>query len=518
MNIKNKNIEFEEICKNGNLESAILLLNKYPEIIIKSSFENIIYDDSDDDCEFYENIYYNDKYNALQNACLNGNLDLVKLIFTKFPDINYCIRGYHKGTDKSFLCCCNSGNIKLVKWYINKFNDIDLAGDCDDIIIRSCKSENLELLQWILVKIPNVEKNISDINNIIETLAYCKNYDLLIFTFERFYNLYNNKVLFDYLCDAKNIEALKWILYNQGLTFKIKDKHIKTLLYIHKKEDYDTVDLLFNNFYNIKNYIIGDDMIRIYKKLEYACNSNNLEYAKSIFENYKDVFVNPYSFNKYYNSDDEYFSSDDDESSSDDEIQENILNIKENILENAIVQGNLEMVKWIYSIFYEIRPLRNITYGYENDIHFLDCCGSGNIELIKWYIEDKYADKDRYNPIIREICKVNSLELLEFVIERMQNIDNYINIFTIIIDCENQDLIKFLCERFYNTYCNNELFITLCINKNIEILQWFIDKYDNTYDINFINKVLSEVEKDDNIVVYKWLYSNYTNMKKYQDG
>jgi hypothetical protein len=104
---------YREACASGEIEEASSLFATFVKIISDSKNYDLYKK------EFKDNFNYE---LAFHKACLNGNLQLAKLLLKKNPNIN--ITKYEKSEESNFYLVCRKGNVEMAEWLleINKSN------------------------------------------------------------------------------------------------------------------------------------------------------------------------------------------------------------------------------------------------------------------------------------------------------------------------------------------------------------------------------------------------------------
>ncbi len=143
---------------------------------------------------------------SLINACIGGNLDIVKLFITIGCD-NY---------EESFLFACRNNKYEIINYYIeNKYISDDNILLWDNVSLSAIKNNNIKLLKISL------KRKIDDINSItkyylkINNIEDCCNINMfdLLFRFEN--NNININEYFIYACSYGKIDLVEYMIkYN----------------------------------------------------------------------------------------------------------------------------------------------------------------------------------------------------------------------------------------------------------------------------------------------------------------
>jgi hypothetical protein len=161
-----------------------------------------------------------------------------------------------------------------------------------------------------------------------------------------------------------------------------------------------------------------------------------------------------------------------------------------------LVQNHyLEVAEWLYYNYMS-------KFELETKNLFYSACIGGNLEFIEWLYNKECSEnvynwiKDHFNT---EICVIKTDTDFENAITKASRYDNL-------------HIIKFLDSKKPENkylYFDNAL-ISACENNNIEIIDWLVKekKYISKYTRQ---QVLLQVQKDDQLEIFKYLYPIYKN-------
>ena len=330
--------------------------------------------------------------NTTYYACINGNLELIKYIYTL--DNQFI-------TLKNIQVLCNKGHLEALKYIHSKSNllnalpdyrDIDedndprYFGDTNDdmkrrVMVWVCGSGNLEVVKYIY--------SIGGIFSIIAITEACKKgfIDIVQFIYNNIiysniqeidinYNYYNINDEDEDNYDNLNEDEIKQYLMTKLMASSIISGKIECVMYIH----------------SIRGIYTAIEDIYIYEAICFAAKNGYIDIIKYLYTNNRVSFENEIKEQKeILISGTKYTSS--------------------NIMLSAIYNEQLDMVKYLYSIGFIIT---NISQYRPNDRTYkLNSLGmSKNLEYIKYImrmggeidsIDLKYAKANKNPEIIQYI-------------------------------------------------------------------------------------------------------------------
>ena len=123
--------ELSDICQEGDLKKAKKFLLKHPTIVETRHFED-----------------------AFEAACLEGHLEIAKMLREKKPNVYISIRDDH------FVDICGEGHFELAKWLLEVNPDIDISMNDYQSFSYACLSGNLELAELLLEKSKTIDTSV----------------------------------------------------------------------------------------------------------------------------------------------------------------------------------------------------------------------------------------------------------------------------------------------------------------------------------------------------------------------
>lgn len=169
------------------------------------------------DLSYYININeIQNEYSIFLNACKKGDVEVVKSLFDKNPNINIS-----DCNDEPFWYSCFCGHLEVAQWLFEIRKDMhDVI--CCDAFMGACENGHLEVAQWLL----ELKPNIINFDNITHTYTFylvCKKGHLKVAQWlleinqeKDKLNQENDKFNFEdcfiIACENGQIEVAKWLL------------------------------------------------------------------------------------------------------------------------------------------------------------------------------------------------------------------------------------------------------------------------------------------------------------------
>lgn len=88
-------------------------------------------------------------------ACTEGNLDLIKLMYSINPYIE--ISGDQWNREFPFKIVCAHGYLEIAKWFLEVNPLLDLSIDVEDPFRYACREGHLNVAQWLLSVKPDID-------------------------------------------------------------------------------------------------------------------------------------------------------------------------------------------------------------------------------------------------------------------------------------------------------------------------------------------------------------------------
>ena len=192
---------------------------------------------------------------------------------------------------------------------------------------------------------------------------------------------------------------------------------------------------------------------------------------------------------------------------------------------NSIIEfGNIEILTLIY---HYIIDKKLICENYCNNQALIICCKSGNLEILKWLHSKFYNNIIYHNllfcgPLIDHTIGLNypipsdennRLEMIKWIHENIK-INNVCT--TNAIDYAAQkgylNIIKWLYENRTEGYTSFAFEFAASYN-HLEVVKWFFQKYTNNNDFNNIsyNNIFRSVARNGHLDMLIWLYEKFNN-------
>ena len=393
-------------------------------------------------------------YDSIIQACLLGNLEMVKILIEKGIDINN-----HNLLENA----CQGGNLKIVKLLVK--NNIKIDKKIIYSITQACKENNYEIVKF-LIDICN-KKDIK-IKKIIS------HYDLLEIAYEND-NLKIMEILlqneieiknkhFEWICKNNKLEMLKLVFkYGRNLNFKDAAKiavqnrfdnmidYLQSINLITKSENNLLMACKNGDFNKVKR----SKYIRCYEDqpLVEACAEGHIKIVKYLIDNDCDI---------------------------------NCQHGKP--LAMACLKQNMELIKFLID--------NGASVNSDFDLPFNMACKSGNLKIVKFLIKNGFEPMDDAIGGYIETCINNHTHILKFLIEKnigvYHNVQNEFN-----YACENKfyEIIDILIK--YPAINDEVMYIDFehplkeaCKTGNLEIVKLLID----VYDVNIMDMLESSEE------------------------
>ena len=484
-------INFDELflsmCKKGNLIIIewLIELNENNNLIleinnIESNEDSIYQIESPYESNSIHTSIYTIKYLSFRIACIQGHLEVVKIIYNL-----YIIHNIHnEWINIIFNECCNFGQFHIILWLYSNFH-IDLEYENDESITpfaNVCLNGHLEIAQWLY----SIDQNVLNINtfysneyNINNDLKLCKNYsDNFVLSCESGnlkipqwllkispnINIHRfNDYAFYRVCNLGHIEVAQW-LYNidKNIDFKYNEE------FTNKNENF--FSLVCSNGYlnlaiwifSIDNDIINDlDITLIFQK---SCKDGYLELSKWLLETFNSINLSNINNIFFLTAINGHI-----------EILQWLYNLnieinvsKSHLIFNVCLNGYLNIAQWLYEINNNILNIEIISVN----ILIKKLCSKGNLEIIKWLYEKKSISYDILDTCFYEACINDHFETAKW----LKNI-------------ENNNIIVY-----------EKLFILVCQNCSIEIAQWLYN----------INPLLNLRYNNDEAIKFAYNKCNYS--------
>jgi hypothetical protein len=284
---------------------------------------------------------------------------------------------------------------------------------------KTCKSYN-NIIKQSYPKIPRSKKMIGYLLSLFNTFdentqEECRKYILYrdIITFLVKYNYWNMiRILhnINYISDYESLLSATCIHCNIS-----EIKYVLSLNKI-KFDEFSDVDELFNDVcarcdLNIVKFISNlahDHLTKrdndIFHGFNIACNNNNIDVAKWIYETYKSEMLHAtilmnslYIFEECVK-----FGHFDTASWIYDTFKINInqkINSAQYLLDLSFNNGNVKTIKWLCSL----DIFRNVFF---HSGHLYDCLSHGNTELCEWLLNKNIKSMTQHNGILHEAFKL----------------------------------------------------------------------------------------------------------------
>lgn len=227
---------FTQCCQSGNLELVQWMVEKYPQEVkecISDAFYWTCFEGYLEVAMWLDGKFHLDKsmleVYGLNQACQNGNFDMVKWLVQRFPDMSLGepqTEAYRSGNTELFRWilekvppsvhvqrsllnfACTSGDLETVKFLAEKFPKIDIERKH----VEAYKSKNLELFFWVLDLSP---PDMYNQRAIME--CACQEGDLdtakiLAKKYPKFNDYCSREDLLNFSCTGGNIKLLEWFL------------------------------------------------------------------------------------------------------------------------------------------------------------------------------------------------------------------------------------------------------------------------------------------------------------------
>ena len=156
---------FADVCYYGHYDIAKLLLKKYPKI-------NINYNEGDaliraceqDHLEIIKLLLQQSAIDvhildecAIRILCEHGQLDIVKYMLKKFPDINI-----HHNNESILYSACIGGHIKVVNFLLENYDNFAIYVRHERIFRHVCRAGNYQVAKLLKKYFPDINHHISN--------------------------------------------------------------------------------------------------------------------------------------------------------------------------------------------------------------------------------------------------------------------------------------------------------------------------------------------------------------------
>ena len=95
------------------------------------------------------------KQEQFDNACKDGNLELAQQLLRDNPDFDID-KSYH-GTPPPFILACWKGQLAVAKWLLEVKPDINISYSHELAFCTACMHGRLEVAQWLLQVKPDIK-------------------------------------------------------------------------------------------------------------------------------------------------------------------------------------------------------------------------------------------------------------------------------------------------------------------------------------------------------------------------
>ena len=310
----------------------------------------------------------------------------------------------------NFVESCREQNREILNRYINEHEDFNISVEMNKLMVQN----ELDIIKWLYSIDPRVISIVTKVT-ILEVVK-CRHFVLLEWLQEKnisihtmIWNILKEIIRSDdvgvlehlvhHLPSSKKMITLRIIPLtielvqnNQLEILKWVDVHFTNVIYTFN--NYELYTIAFENHYDnlldwlvLKNPIAlyGFDVKPIFMK---ACISGNIKLAKMLYDRYSVS------------------------------IQE----IHSQIVFNCSLQGKLDVLKWLYSMYTD----------YDFNDMFINASMNGHIDILEWLLHLEHIDKSTILDSFRNACQKNDTRIITFLLENChrslatRNILNYI--------------------------------------------------------------------------------------------
>ncbi len=205
-----------------------------------------------------------------------------------------------------------------------------------------------------------------------------------------------------------------------------------------------------------------------------ACTYGHLDIVKYLVEKGLYTFINNDTvLNLYQNN---YF-----------DILKYLINIKKcdynDIIYKSCGDGNLDMVKYLVEE-------QGLDIHMENErILYIACCNN-NLDIVKYLVKHGAKIYKKRKPIICDVCKSNNLDVLKYLVEERKYSIHMGNDLPLRNACKygyyNLDVVKYLVEHGADIHVNNEEPLhNACYKNDLDIVKYLVE---NGADIHVNNE------------------------------
>lgn len=384
--------------------------------------------------------------------------------------------------------------LDIVRWFYS-IDERILSFITNSTIIELVKNKQFELLEWLQSKKNTIHIMIWDV---IKEIIKKNEVDVL-------------EHLVEHLPCSKKIISLRIIPItielvqnNQLNLLKWLDNHFNSVIYTFN--NYELYTIAFDNH----NEELLDWLITKHPKplpdycvksiFMKACISGNIKLAKLLYQSY------PIFISNYNNS----------------------------IIKECSLNGHLDIILWLYSIYRE----------YDYDLMFKNACLNSHIDILKWIISIERLDKKTILECFQIACQKNDVKVISFLLDNChyvlitRNIQNYLieivnriddtSIIDIILDTiylrsdlesvfmvyyENYYISKYILSRYFDLQLNYTLLFRYYVSQHFNDLCIIIVKHHKDQlvlvdqDItNILIYVVFSIDQYKNIELLELLY------------
>lgn len=216
--------------------------------------------------------------NAIEAACIEGDLDKVKLCVQKLPRVYWCMGTKYRMSDKCLTNACETSNINLVKYVMDHFYDPWCLERCskDDLkyyLKMACKGGYSELIKLV------IKNGARDWNCGLYGACEGGHVEVIKFMYDKGANNLSHAYLI--ACKHKRVKAVEYL--------RSRDTH-GTLLYHKWSNIFET------GFVEMAETMISNKVILGYNEWKYclqrACLGKNINCVQLILR-YNASYITP---------------------------------------------------------------------------------------------------------------------------------------------------------------------------------------------------------------------------------
>jgi len=424
---------------------------------------------------------------SLYDACRERNIDLIKIL----------LKDCNKIDEKAYFLICSNGDYEILELFFDNIkytNKLDIHCNNEYSLKIACKNNDLQTVKY-LIEYGENNNNRFDIhvNNdeIMKNLCESNYFDIIKYLIEFGYkcnkpflfNIENDNIIY-YACKSNSLELIKYLI--EYVPF---DTIIYNEIFINACR-YSCVEII--------EYLLYSDKLKIdinYKRnnaISIACTRNDSCIIQCLYDYYKKI-------NKIH------------------------IITSTNTIKNICSYGNSNVFNWYCNTIEGIECIINRDQNVCIDL-FISICISRNIELIQFFIDNKYKHFSSryiihmilYQPVIYNDTTVVEYLLDYFTLNYSEDIDK-IKLF--INACKGGNL--YLAKLFSKQLITNsdildnnnlkpiETLLHVCSNGDSEMFIFLIDYYRQlnlTIDIYAYNfKLLTNAFQNKHVDIIKFL-------------